>query len=477
MNIFKKSLCAIAVGSGILIAGQAQAVNWLMVQGTEEPGSAPRAKLWGFLQPQYERVENNKLPTGVGNPWAGQDAAFNSIGPNLDSNSQFQLRRARIGIRGAGFPLDDKINYFILAEFGKNGITEYGSAVELTDASVTFNHIPGARVRVGQFKTPMSEEVYQGIALFDWINFTGYANQQLLERHFKIDGQAPCIQTPGGAVPSNSKYLDVCTKGNEWTAFGAARDTGIQIFDTFVFDGLEDWEFSYSGMVGNGNGLNQGDKNNNKDYYLYFSVEQVYDGKRARRNGWKTFAWYQKGKREILTSSGKGAGATFREDEFDRKRWGIGTTYRKGKIRAAAEYNKADGMIFNGTSGGAIPGNVGTNPSNSAITLASQFNILPDEEADGWYVDFGYKVLPNIELAARYDRYNRATNNSLDVNGVGLERKFDTWTLGAQYFFNKKTRATVNYAIRNGDGKDNNTADKTLDELGDVLSFQVTAIF
>ena len=51
MNIFKKSLCAIAVGSGILIAGQAQAVNWLMVQGTEEPGSAPRAKLWGFLQP------------------------------------------------------------------------------------------------------------------------------------------------------------------------------------------------------------------------------------------------------------------------------------------------------------------------------------------------------------------------------------------------------------------------------------------
>lgn len=477
MNIFKKSLCAIAVGSGILIAGQAQAVNWLMVQGTEEPGSAPRAKLWGFLQPQYERVENNQLPTNVGNPWQGQDAAFNSIGPNLASSSQFQLRRARIGVRGAGFPLDDKINYFFLAEFGKNGITEYGSAVELTDASVTFNHIKGARVRVGQFKTPMSEEVYQGIALFDWINFTGYANQQLLERHFEIDGQAPCIQTPPPAVPGSAKYLEACTKGNEWTAFGAARDTGIQVFDTFVFDGLEDWEFSYSGMVGNGTGLNEGDYNNNKDYYLYLSAEQVYNGKRARRNGWKTFAWYQKGTREILASNGKGAAATFQEEEFDRKRWGIGTTYRKGKIRASAEYNKAEGMIFNGLTGGATPGSMGINPQNSAITLASQFNILPDEEADGWYVDFGYKIMPQLELAARYDVYNKATKNSLDVNGIGLERKYKTWTLGAQYFFNKKTRATVNYAFRNGDGKDNNTADQTLDEMGDVLSFQVTAIF
>ena len=464
MNIFKKSLCAIAVGSGILIAGQAQAVNWLMVQGTEEQGSAPRAKLWGFLQPQYERKQNDKLADG---PWKGQDAAFNSIGPNLDSNSQFQLRRARIGVRGAGFPLDDKINYFFLAEFGKNGITEYGSAVELTDASVTFNHIPGARIRVGQFKTPMSEEVYQGIALFDWINFTGYAAQQLLERHLAVDGQTPC--TPN---LTNAKYLEACAKGNEWEAFGAARDTGIQVFDTFVFESMQDWEFSYSAMVGNGNGLNQGDKNNNKDYYLYFSAEQVYDGKRARRNGWKTYAWYTKGTREILTSKGKGAGATFVEDEFDRKRWGIGTTYRKGKIRAAAEYNKAEGMIFNGVTGGAIPGNIANN-----VPVTAQFNMLPDEEADGWYVDFGYKVLPKIELAARYDRYNRGTKNTLDVNGIGVERKYKTLTLGAQYFFNKKTRATVNYAIRDGDGQDNNTADNILDDMGDILSFQVTAIF
>ena len=474
MKIIKNSLLAAAVGCSFFVAGQAQAVNWLMVQGTEVQGSAPRAKLWGFLQPQYERVENDKIAAGG---FKDQDGAFNSIGPNLDSNSQFQLRRARIGIRGAGFPLDDKINYFILAEFGKNGITEYGSAVELTDASVTFNHIKGARVRVGQFKTPMSEEVYQGIALFDWINFTGYANQQLLERHLETDGLEPC-RTKGPKTGS-AAYLDKCVDGNEWEAFGAARDTGIQVFDSFVFDGLEDWEFSYSGMVGNGNGLNEGDTNNNKDYYLYASAEQVYGGKRARREGWKTYAWYTKGTREMIDSNILASSGVEVDEEYDRKRWGIGTTYRKGKIRASAEYNKAKGMIFNGTTGGAIPGSIATSAPASNAGVISQFNILPDEEAEGWYVDFGYKVLPNVELAARFDRYDRATEDdrNLKAKGRSDERRFDTWTLGAQYFFNKKTRATLNYSFRDAKAYDNDTADDVVNDFGDILSLQVTAIF
>lgn len=34
---------------------------------------------------------------------------------------------------------------------------------ELTDASITLNHIDGARVRVGLFKTPGSEESFKAI--------------------------------------------------------------------------------------------------------------------------------------------------------------------------------------------------------------------------------------------------------------------------------------------------------------------------
>ncbi len=464
MNILKNTLCTIIIGSSVLMTEQACAVNWLMVQGTEVAGTAPRARLWGFLQPQYQHNQNNKLAAG---PFKGKDAAFNMVGPNLESNSQFQLRRARIGVRGTGFPLNDKINYFFLAEFGRNGITENSSAVALTDASVTFNYIKGARVRVGQFKTPMSEEVYQGIALFDWINFTGYANQQLLERSFKTDGLTPC-KTQG----SNQAYIANCQYGNKWTAFGAARDTGIQVFDTFVFDSMKDWEFSYSAMLGNGNGLNQGDNNNNKDYYLYLSIEQVYDGKRARRNGWKTFVWYNKGKRKLLDSKSLNTGTSVKK-EYDRTRYGIGTTYRKGKIRAAAEYNKASGMIFNGTTGGATPGTM------NAQGLVSQFNVLPNEKADGWYLDFGYNVTPEIQLAARFDRYDRATADSrhLNANGKGDKRRFDTWTVEAQYFFDKKTRATVNYQFRDAKAYHNATAEKILADMGDILSFQVTTIF
>jgi len=96
------------------------------------------------------------------------------------------MRRARIGIRGTNFPLDSKTNYFLLIEAGKNGITEFDSAVAATDASVTFSHIPYARLRVGQFKTPT--EGLQAIHVFDYINFTTGTDQMLLERFVDEDG-------------------------------------------------------------------------------------------------------------------------------------------------------------------------------------------------------------------------------------------------------------------------------------------------
>ena len=57
---------------------------------------------------------------------------------------------------------------------------------------------------------------------------------------------------------------------------GAFRDIGIQVFDTFK---ATNWEHSYAIMVGNGNGLNYGDNDGNKDVYLYWSSERVFGGK------------------------------------------------------------------------------------------------------------------------------------------------------------------------------------------------------
>jgi opacity protein-like surface antigen len=155
----KRNIALLIAGvAACLMTQSAYAANWLMLQGTEEAkqGQAPRAHLWGFIQAQYQYDNSDPNVTGGYVP-------PKLIGPNLDDQSAFNVNRARIGVRGTGFPLDTKVNYFILTEFGNNGITYGDDGKHLTDASVTLNHIPGARVRAGLFKYPGAEEGLQAI--------------------------------------------------------------------------------------------------------------------------------------------------------------------------------------------------------------------------------------------------------------------------------------------------------------------------
>ena len=94
-------------------------------------------------------------------------------------------------------------------------------------------------------------------------------------------------------------------------------------------------------------------------------------------------------------------------------------------------------MVLNGTDGGAVPGS-----RNNANTQTASFNISPNGKGFGYYVDVGYRVLPKLELDLRYDYLDRVKNIDPD------EREFTNWTIGAQWFFNKKTRALLNYEIR-----------------------------
>ncbi len=419
-----------------LMSSHAIASNWLMLQGTEPSGSAPRAKVWGFVQPEFQDMSGTEIPAG---PFAGEAMSPNLVKPDNKSSSAFNIRRARIGVRGAGLPLDPNVNYFVLAEMGNNGITTKSKAIQLTDASLTLNHIDGARIRIGQFKTPTAEEGLQAIHVFNYINFTSGTDQLLLERF--TDGDGSATDNPNGL---NGPV-------------GAFRDVGIQVFDAFK---QGDWEHSYAVMLGNGNGINRSDNDDNKDTYVYWSSELVYGGKGARREGLKLFAWNHSGKR-TLTKAGAG--------EYDRDRRGIGMTYLKDKVRAAAEYIKADGMIFNGSDGAAVPGTVSTLNGTTA-----SLNILTDDKADAYYLDFGYKILPNLELDLRYDVLNRGTETSAG------EREFETVTLGAQYFFNKKSRMTINYELRDQEAPGfpaSAPPNLIADGLDDRLSVQWLVIF
>ena len=437
MKNFKKvaliATCTAMLGGAMMTT--ANAANWLMLQGTERDGAAPRAKVWGFIQPTYLSTKDTKLPVGA---FAGQNSQFNVHQPNLASSSTFQIQRARVGVRGTALPLDSNVNYFILAEYGNNGITAVGGgggSVKLSDATVTLNHIKGMRVRVGQMKIPMSEEVYQGIMTFNYINFTNMANQQLIERPFWTDGTTAC--QPG---TSHANYLRFCN-GEADTQFRgsavAVRDTGIQLFDTFKSGG--GWEHSYALLYGNG-GVGKDNRDGEFDTTVYWSSEKVFGGKGPWRDHMKFFAWNTSGKRTLYDSATLDAGGSLESAEklYDRNLSGIGFIYQKDKFRFWTEFTQADGMIFTGSTGGAVPGAV-----SNAGTDVAQFTMSPTGESDGGYVDFGYKITPKIELDVRYDWYNRVTNLA-----AGAERKYETTTLGFQYKFNKKTKFMVNYEIR-----------------------------
>lgn len=448
----KKKLLMKAIGVALIsCASTVQAANWLMLQGTEPDGQSARAKVWGFVQVQYQKDASDPNATGGYIP-------PKLIGPNLQSQDQFNVNRARIGVRGTGFPLDANVNYFLLAEFGNNGITYPGDRnVRMTDASITLNQIPGARIRAGLFKYPGAEEGLQAIHVFDYINFTQVTNQLMLERFPNDNGlfeaqvnNAP-IQLPSatGIGAFNSSV-------------GAFRDTGIQVFDTFKSG---KWEHSYAAMIGNGNGLNFGNPDDSYDKYLYWSSELVYGGKGGRREGLKMFAWGQSGER-LLDSTDD---ATYNPTSHDRTRSGLGIKYLQKPWRATAEYMQGKGMIFVGQDKSTFNIN-GTAAGDGA-----------DGKANGYYLEGGFYIPnSNWEIDLRYDIYNRLTDNPVLANGKSLEFNFETVTLGAQYHINKKTRINMEIADRTFEAVDFDGGagpNANLDGVSQRYAVQLTHIF
>ena len=435
----------------LMLSASANAANWLELQGTEPEGAEQLGKVWGFVQAQYQ--EDFSDPDGQ-----QRYIPPKLIGPNLDSQSAFNVNRARIGVRGVAMPLDQKINYFLLLEMGNNGITEpEGSFAKATDASITFNHLKGARVRAGLFKFPGSEEGLQAIHVFDYINFTWVTNQMLLERFPNrtfTRNNSPTTLPPEQRLNGFDRSV------------GAFRDVGVQVFDWFKFG--DDWEWSYAAMFGNGNGLNFSDNDDNKDLYLYTSVEKVYGGRGPRRQGLKFFAWSQSGKRTAdltaldcpdpgesfpCVTSGDAAESVYNPKEYDRDRMGIGVKYLRNGLRLSAEYMEGEGMIFQaphnpsfalGPLVGHIPNNVVDPPETRGHGNPFGASNGAFAEANGYYIEGGYRFKDSgWELDLRYDVYNR-------LDGSRFEIQYDRTTLGAQYFFNPRVRIAVNYEMRSG---------------------------
>jgi hypothetical protein len=428
-------------------SGNAFGANWLMVQGTEPEGSEQLARVWGFVQVQYQDDNSDPNPGGGFIP-------PKLIGPNLDTQSAFNVNRARIGVRGVAMPLDQKINYFLLLEMGNNAITEPTSSfAKATDASITFNHLKGARVRAGLFKYPGAEEGLQAIHVFDYINFTWVTNQMLLER---FPNRAYTPNNAPTTLPPESRL-----NGFE-RSVGAFRDVGVQVFDSFNVG--DNWDVSYAVMKGNGNGLNFSDNDDNKDLYVYASAEKVFAGAGPRRQGLKFFAWSQTGDRTAdLTNDD-----IFNPEEYDRDRMGFGIKYLRKGLRLSGEYMKGEGMIFQAPHNASF----GIGPGQGNPDAAGGNGAYA--EGTGYYIEGGYRF-PNSgwELDLRYDVYNRLDGNQFEI-------KFDRTTFGVQYFFNPRVRVAINYEARSGDAVNFPSGvgpNGNVEGIDDRIAIQVTGIW
>jgi len=402
---------------------QTQAANWLMLQGTENP-KMPDHRLVGFIQPAYTKMLADPM-TGLTGPLAGNNGkvvAQNLIAPRFEEQEALHLRRARVGARGR---LGQDVNYFAMVELAPNGMTydpfgDRARLVALDHLSLTANQIPGARVRAGLFKNPGSEESFQGIINFDYIDFTDFTAREILER-FVTGVQSPARSSQGNiGTPVPTGY-----------GFSAARDWGVQLFDSFRKD---KWDLSYAVKLGRGESISSTDDNNfNPELYLYGSAE--YDlpgGKGPRKNGMKFYAWRQQGKRDFESDPN--------QTEYDRVRQGVG--FRAlGKLfgssykhRIAGELMQASGAIFLAPQGNVPGGNL-------------QFAMDDGNKALGWYLDYGFYLDKNWEFDVRYDRNKLLYKTSADVD-PGNEREISGLTLGVNYHFNPKLRLTANYTKR-----------------------------
>ena len=312
--------------------------------------------------------------------------------------------------------LDGDLSYRLSGITGENAIVRdlngyYGAVVRPLDASVTWQRIPHARLRVGLFHQPLGDEAVAPEQRH--VNLSHVTQQIVQERYFASDGSV-----------NGDPNLD---RG----PVSAFRDIGAQVFDAFE---TGPWEHTYALMLGRGTGVAPSLNHTGIEKYLYWSSERIFGGKGPQREGLKLYAWNQSGERALKV------GAAQVEQDFARRRTGLGATLRTGSWSLAGEWIDARGMIYHGPDGGAIPGSISNNGA-----LVAGYNVLPESKANGGYVDLGYRVLEPLELRLRYDILHRGADNA------NTEIRFQSVTLGGSYAFTRRDQIVFDYQIRRYD--------------------------
>ena len=485
----------------------AEGANWFKLRGTQPGKAPPTLRVFGFVQPTYVNDRSDDIEGAVGALASrnGTRQVPGTIPPDRKERRDLFLRRARLGARGKLNPVSPDIDYFVLTEWGHNGVTRGGETVQLLDASMTFSQLSrgvdsrglqnlGVRLRAGQFLFSQTSEALSHSTPGRRIHvFMPEATFQLALRRLASDNGRHNF--PEDKVPVN-----------------AARDFGVELFDwvEFASGGEGPWEFTYSAALGAGDTIGEYDRDNNLRSYYWLSFARLFDKTRGpRRHDAMVYGWYQQGDIEFnpdinndgIPDNQVGPGGNLNpgdlsvgpqspgnkvvengnEDDFEQKYWGMGIEYfnrpfeKLGQIRFEAEYQKQDGLIFDGPQ----------SPSSAAHRDVGGFESILydlDGKSEGWYVDAGYDIQHHLGLSRRttlnlrYDEFDRNKGNEL------REANWKTWTLTGEYFIHKQTRLAISWQWRdvsadNRTGVARTNGNAVLEQVDQRIGIQLTAVF
>ena len=476
-NVMKIGPAAMLLGVGVLsslFGHEAIAVDWIMATGTEPAKVTHR--FFGAAAVSYNNYTGCDEFSGMLGGAAGINGYLPNqcrVGPDLDHDDKgFNLDALMVGARGNIIP--SKINYFVTANFGNNAATHKPlnihreRFVSLTDASVTFSYIPGARVRVGLFQKPGPEELMESLKVKNFTFMTDFVRRNQIERF--VDGSAK-----GMAPIAGEGYAGSIAKYGEDADVG--RDWGIQVFDSFK---TGKWKHTYAAMLGKGDGMhNKGNNNDGVDLNLYFASEYALPGgKGPMKNGVKLYAYHQDGERHYYIDA-----QDTKSEDFDRIRYGVGIK-AKGRFfgeggglhRFGLDMMFAEGMILQSATGSC------TNcPWGGYLQIASD----KKNKAKGLTVSYGYHLNKNWQFDIQYARNNLLYDTEESATWKAIdEREITETALGVSYHFTPKTRLTANYVFRDviapnatgGTPADKN-ANNATSAVGDFVGLRLSHFF
>ncbi|MBX3229212.1 MAG: hypothetical protein KIT84_18680 [Labilithrix sp.] len=317
----------LACVSTCALTSTAHAADWPMVQGTEAP-DAPAVRPFGVVQ-----VTASPRPT---------------------------VRRARPGLRGALPGTDGRVSYYLTAELGTAPIARDGPT--LADASITLGYIPGARVRIGQFRLPLMDEgVESNAQAAEWINLSLPASALVME--------------------------DPVRNGRFSGGASGFRDVGVEVFDTYQRGHVA---LSYALALSNGQ-RRSFDANDTKDITARTTASWVFSGDVTdpHRQELSLFAWGQRGER------------TLDGVPTQRIRSGVGVHLEKEPLRVRAELVHASGALSVGQR--AIGGTV---QARARVFGRARVGLRYDavRASKSLAPMLEYDVVPRVRLQATYEK-------------------------------------------------------------------------